>query len=177
MTASHPGATFLINEESFVLLFNNNWDRIYAVFFKGTGDREQAKELTQNIFKSIWERRDSIIITGKPEYYLLGAAKLQLINHYRNTKIRENHHHAFYADYCDLDNCTEQQVLYNDLNKEVQLLVDKLPCQCKMVYQLSREQHLSNKEVAEKLQISLKTVEYHLSNASKLLKRNLQDFI
>ena len=177
MFASQPRSSFLINEESFALLFNNNWDRIYAVFFKGTGDREQAKELTQNIFKSIWERRDTIIITGQPEYYLLGAAKLQLINHYRDSKIRETHQRTFYATYCDLDNCTEQQVLYNDLNKEVQLLVDKLPCQCKMVYQLSCDQHLSNKEIAEKLQISLKTVEYHLSNARKLLKRNLQDFI
>lgn len=177
MIASHQESSFLINETSFVLLYNNNWERIYALFFKGTGDREQAKELTQNIFKSIWERRDHIVINGRPEYYLLGAAKLQLINHYRDTKIRENHQTAFYAGYCDFDNCTEQQVLFNDLDKEVNLLVDKLPCQCKMVYQLSCTQHLSNKEVAEKLQISLKTVEYHLSNARKLLKRNLADFI
>lgn len=177
MFASHQGSNFLINETSFVLLYNDNWERIYALFFKGTGDHEQAKELSQNIFKSIWERRDSIVITGHPEYYLLGAAKLQLINHYRNAKIRENHQQAFYADYCDLDNCTEHQVLYNDLDKELRLVVDRLPCQCKTVYQLSFNQHLSNKEVAEKLQISLKTVEYHLSNARKLLKRSLQGFI
>jgi RNA polymerase sigma-70 factor (family 1) len=177
MSSPSPEINLLITEQSFIWLFNDNWNKVYTIFYKGTGDRELAKELSQNIFKSIWERRATLHISGKPEYYLLGAAKLMLINHYRNAKIRAEHQLIFEVEYSDTDNCTEQQVLYKDLNNEVQSLVDRLPGQSKLVYQLSYEQHLSNKQVAAKLQVSLKTVEYHLSSARKLLRRSLQEFI
>lgn len=168
---------FLINERSFTRLFDTFWEKVYFVCYKNIKSHEDAKELTQNIFKSLWERRNEIRITGNAEHYLMRSAKLQIINYYRDSKIHAKHHNYFYQSYCDFDNCTENQVHFNQLNAEVDLLIDQLPCQCKMVYEMSRNQHLFNKEIAANLNISLKTVEYHISNARKLLKNNLQQFI
>lgn len=173
-----PGEhVFLMNERSFTWLFNTYWDKVYAVCYKNINSHEDARELTQNIFKSLWERRDEIRITGSAEHYLMRSAKLQIISFYRLSKIHEEHHACFYQTYCDFENCTENEVLFNQLNAEVNMLVDQLPCQCQTVYRLRRDLHLSNKEIASVLDISTKTVEYHLSNAAKLLKTNLQEFI
>jgi len=177
MSKVHDEHIFLMNEQTFTWLFNTYWDKVYVVCYKNINSHEDAKELTQNIFKSLWERRNEIRITGSAEHYLMRSAKLQIINFYRDNKIHQEHHNCFYQTYCDFDNCTENEILFNQLNAEVRLLVDQLPCQCKLVYQLSRDKHLSNKEIAATLGISLKTVEYHLSNAGKLLKVNLQEFI
>lgn len=170
-------SNFLINEESFEWLFSRNWTKVYTICFNGTSDQEQARDLTQNIFKSIWERRDQLNIVGNPENYLFRAAKLQLINYYRDSKIRASHLEVFYSEYSDIDQVTEHEVLFNELNNEVQQVLNTLPGQCRLVYQLSSNKQLSNREVAETLDISVKTVEYHLTNARKLLKRKLVNFI
>lgn len=170
-------ANFLIDEQSFTWLFNTYWEKVYLICYHHIVTHENAQELTQNIFKSIWERRDQILIKGDVGHYVMRAAKLQVINYYRDNKVRKDHLNSFYQTYCESDYCTENDILFNQLNQKVHLLVDKLPCQCKIVYQLSKDKHLSNKEIAATLNISIKTVEYHLSNASKLLKNNLKEFI
>ncbi len=177
MSAEHDVHIFLMNEQSFTWLFNTYWEKVYAVCYKNIRLHDEAKELTQNIFKSFWERRNEIRITGNIEHYLMRSAKLQVINFYRDNQIHEEHHNCFYQSYCDFDNCTENEVFFNQLTAEVSSLIDQLPCQCKMVYQLSRDKHMSNKEIAATLSISLKTVEYHLSNAGKFLKNSLKEFI
>jgi RNA polymerase sigma-70 factor (family 1) len=177
MSAEHHNYHFLMNEQSFTWLFNAYWEKVYSICYQNTNSHEDSRELTQNIFKSLWERRNDIKITGNPEHYLMRSAKLQVINFYRDNKIQEEYHNYFYQAYCDIDHCTENEVLFNQLNDKLGMLVDSLPCQCKNIYQLSRENNLSNKQIADVLGISVKTVEYHLANASKLLKNSLKDFI
>jgi len=177
MSKAHYEPNIYINEESFTWLFNAYWEKVYALCYKSINSHEDARELTQNIFKSLWERRDQISITGKAEHYLMRSAKLQVINFYRDAQIRRKHHNCLYEEYCDIDNCTENEIMYNQLRDELGILIEALPCQCKLVYELSRNKNLSNKEIASRLEISIKTVEYHLSNANKLLKVNLQHFI
>ncbi len=168
---------FPVNERSFTWLFDTYWEKVYALCYQNIRSHEDAKELTQNIFKSIWERRKEIRISGDAGHYLMRSAKLQVINYYRGSNIRQTHEQFIYQDYCDFDNCTENEVYFNQLKEELGIQIDRLPCQCKLVYQMSREKHLSNKEIATILNISVKTVEYHLSNASKLLKSSLREFI
>jgi len=177
MSNEHYAFSPQINEESFTWLFNTYWEKVYALCYKSIRSHEDARELTQNIFKSLWERRDQINITGKAEHYLMRSAKLQVINFYRDAQIQRKHLDCLYEEYCDSDNCTENEIMYKQLKDELGVLVAKLPCQCKLVYELSRNKNLSNKEIASKLDISIKTVEYHLSNANKVLKGNLQRFI
>lgn len=177
MSAGTTEHIFLINEESFTLLFNKFWKKVYAVCLNNINSPEDAKELTQNIFKSLWERRDNLRISGSIENYIMRSAKLQVINYYRYSKSEATHQNCFYQSYCDFEHCTENQVLFKELNNHVNLLVDQLPCQCKLVYQLKHDKHLANKEIAVALNISIKTVEYHLSNAGKLLKNSLQEFV
>lgn len=177
MSEIADNSTFLIDEQSFTWLFNTYWQKVYKICYKNILSHEDAKELTQNVFKSLWERRSEIKITVDVEHYIMRSAKLQTINFFRDNKIKLESLHAFYQKKPDAEHSTENDLLYNELSDELKKLIDQLPAQCRLVYRLSNEKHLSNKEIASKLDISIKTVEYHLSNAKKIFRTNLQHLI
>lgn len=161
---------------AFETIFDRHWEDVYTICYKAINDREEAREMTQDIFKSIWERHDTIKITSSLSHYLTRAAKYQVYNFYRNRQLHKEHMDCFFMDFCGAENCTENEVLHNQLQDQVGLLIDELPCQCKKVFQLSQHHHLSYGQIAEKLNISIKTVEYHIHNARKYLRSELQSF-
>ena len=66
--------------------------------------------------------------------------------------------------------------MFNNLKEQVNVLVDTLPCQCKRVYKMSREQGLNNKEIASALLITERAVEYHIAKALQMLRANLTPY-
>lgn len=157
----------------FEWLFNTYWEKVFAVCYYSTDDMELAKEMTQDIFKSIWERRSSLTIEKSYENYLIRASKMKVAEHFRNKSIRKKHMEIIGKDFCHSAHCTEQDVSFSLLLEELDLLVDRLPCQCRNVFNMSRKKGLTNKEIAEKLEISERAVEYHISKALNFLKKNL----
>lgn len=128
--------------------------------------------MVQDIFKSLWERREELQLENA-EHYLVRSAKLKTFEYIRNKVSREKHIDFKLQGCSQFTNCTEEHVLFNCLKEKVDLLVDSLPCQCKRVYKMSREQGLANKEIASSLLITERAVEYHISKATSLLKIKL----
>ncbi|NMH87232.1 RNA polymerase sigma-70 factor [Flavivirga sp. Y03] len=158
--------------KKFEKVYNIYWEKVYAICYNNTKKVELAQGMTQEIFKSLWERRDSLQIKNI-ENYLARAAKLKVSEYYRNKAIKEKNLNKACENYCDAANCTENDVSFSLLVEELAVLVDKLPCQCRNVFKMSREQGLSNKQIASQLQITERAVEYHISKALKFLKSNL----
>lgn len=165
------------NAAVFKAIFDQYWDKIYAFCLKQTCSTEIAQELTQNIFHSLWERREQLDIKVSLQHYLFRAAKYQIINNYRNENSRLRALDCFYAEFCGADNCTEDHVNYNQLKDTLNTLIDQLPCQCKEVFLLRKDNDMSYRQIAQNLNISVKTVEYHLTNARRHLKTGLKDFL
>lgn len=149
---------------------------MYLICHSKIGNSEVAREIIQDIFKSIWERKDSINLNSSVENYLMGALKLKIIDHFRTEISHQKHLKCIFEDYCEQDNCTENSVGYNELQNKVNQLVDTLPCQCKNVYKLNKEQGLSIKQIASKLLISERAVTYHLTKATSFLKEELTEY-
>jgi len=178
MTAdTTDNAPFRIDETSFKQIYLAHWEKVYAVCYNTVRDPEPAKGMVQEIFKSLWERKDELEITTSVERYLLRSAKFKVFEYLRNTKSRKEHNEIAFADYCDRTHCTENDILYNSLKTKVDGLVDTLPCQCRRVYKMSREEGLSNKEIASALLISERAVEYHITRALTTLRANLTEYI
>ncbi len=167
---------FLINATTFERLYKSCWKKLFGICYHQIRNEDIAKEIVQDIFRSLWERRESLQIRGSAEQYLIRAAKLEIMDYFRTMASREVHLTCIFSDYCDSDTCTEQDIHARDLKKHVELLVDSLPCQCREVYRRSRELGMSNKEIASSLLISVKAVEYHMTKALSFLKRNLQEY-
>ena len=159
---------------AFKIIFDRYWDYVYAICYQGLRSHEDAKELTQEIFKSLWERRTQIDASGSLKYYLAKAAKFQLYNFYRNQKITKKHLDHFFRDFVEAENSTENEINYLQLKEQFDVSLDRLPGRCKTVFHLSRENNLSHKQIAKKLNISVKTVEYHITNACRYLAKELR---
>ncbi|GAB3993648.1 RNA polymerase sigma-70 factor [Spirosoma daeguense] len=169
-------APFTIDEQSFRAVYLAHWEQVFSVCYSNLNDAEVAKGMVQDIFKSLWERRDELEITTSVERYLVRSAKFKVFEHLRNSKIRQVYAEDAVANRCISSNSTENDVLYNSLKEQVSSLVNTLPSQCRNVFKLSREQGLSNKEIASLLLISERAVEYHITRALSTLKTNLSEY-
>jgi len=165
-----------MDEHAFETIYNLYWEKIYAVCYNNIREMEPAREMVQDIFKSLWERRDTLELTAT-EHYLVRAAKLKTFEYLRNKVAREKHLAQVTRRSHTSTNCTEEQVIFNSLTEQLNTFVETLPRQCQRVYRMSREQGLSNREIASLLFISERAVEYHISRALKTLRTSLADFI
>ncbi|MEM7108898.1 MAG: RNA polymerase sigma-70 factor [Bacteroidota bacterium] len=158
---------------AFKLIFDQYWDYIYAICYKGSGDREVARELTQEIFKSLWERRRKIKANGSLRHYLIKAAKHQLSTYYRNQKVEKKYFDKISHLQSSSQNFTEETISYEELERQVKASIDQLPQSSKKVFLLSFYKKQSHKEIANKLNISVKTVEYHMAKSRSFLHKCL----
>lgn len=170
-----PGTFNRIDKDLFERSYELYWEKVYAVCYNNIREVEPAKEMVQDIFKSLWERRSELEIQNI-EHYLIRSAKFKTFEYIRNKVSRQKHAEFQMMDCLESSNCTEEQVLFNNLKEKVNVLVDTLPCQCKRVYKMSREQGLSNREIATLLYISERAVEYHITKAMGKLKVGLASY-
>ncbi|MEM9681496.1 MAG: RNA polymerase sigma-70 factor [Bacteroidota bacterium] len=159
--------------EGFEKVYNQYWRLIYRLCQQYTDDAENAKELVQEIFESLWKNRHKVNIDRSLENYLVKAAKLKAFQFIRNKVSRREkmQEEAFHLEKASND--TEHLVNLNALTEQVAAIVSRLPEQAKKVYLMSREQGLNNKEIATQLSISPKTVENHLTKSLNYLRQNL----
>lgn len=165
-----------IDEQGFERIYRDCWKTVFGIIYNYTRDEEIAEEISQDLFASVWERREKIIIKTTIEQYLYRAAKLEAFEYLRRSSSHREHINCVLKSHCGSRNCTEDQVFFNELNGSLNLLVAELPCRCREVYRLSQDQGMNNKKIASILSISEKTVEYHLYKAMNYLKNNLQEF-
>lgn len=149
---------------------------MYRVCFRYVGDTETAKELVQDIFKSIWERKDELVIETDLESYLMKALKFRVFTYVRQQVNQEKYATYLVAEQDHFINYTERQVLFTSLAEHINELVGKLPERCREVFRLSREKGLANKQIADKLTISEKAVEKQLSKALLFLRERLSEY-
>ncbi len=150
-------------------------EKVYAICYNNIREIEPAKEMVQDIFKSLWERRDELELENVNNY-LIRAAKFKAFEYIRNKISRQKHLCQKYEGCSHSSNCTEEHILFNNLKEKVNILVDTLPCQCKRVYKMSREHGLTNKQIASALLITERAVEYHITKALSVLRLNLNRY-
>ena len=138
-------------------------------------DRESSMDIVQEIFVWLWTNREFLEIKSlKP--YLIAAVRFQVANFIRRNKVRENYLINF-----EKVNANNPLIAMpseiSELKDLIQDLTNLLPDRCKEVFVLSRQKHLSNKEIALKLGISEKTVEMHITVALKKLRAGMRDYL
>lgn len=160
---------------AFIEIYNRYWSKLYNAAYKRIKNHEACEEIVQDVFTNFWSKRNSLTLTIGLGNYLFTSTKNQVVDYYRKQIVRN--HFRFGLVYCDYDNSNEQSVFLRDLQDHIVGLIDQLPDKCKSVYQLSRIENRSNKEIAVLLNISEKTVEGHLTKALKQLRVNLTEFL
>jgi RNA polymerase sigma-70 factor (family 1) len=162
---------------AFTEIYNRYWKKLFAIAANKINDLDEAEEIVQDIFVSLWNRRENLYITSNLGSYLAVSVK------YRVIKALEKYSHAQkYSDYSKnvisiVDNSTEEWLEFEELRAKLSEFVAELPQKCQLVFRLSRESGFSQKRIAEELEISEKTVEAHLTKALKTLRARLSLFL
>jgi RNA polymerase sigma-70 factor (ECF subfamily) len=168
---------FLKQQEfgAFEEIYLRYWKKLYSSAFKRVQSREVAEELVQDIFTSLWVNRETVAIEILSAY-LYTAIKYKVINYLEKEISRRNYSEFQIQSAIRVSNSTEEMVLLNELNMALEKEIQKLPPKRQQIFKMSREEHLSIKQVASNLGISEKTAENQLGKALKVLKINLRHF-
>ncbi|MDR0680488.1 MAG: RNA polymerase sigma-70 factor [Dysgonamonadaceae bacterium] len=126
-----------------------------------------AEDLSQDIFEHIWRHKDFLTNLKSLNAYVFRMAKNFSIN-YLNHKIIEEKHCESYAPLEEYS--IEEELYVKELELLIQLTVEKMPKQRRLIFEMSRIKNLKNAEIAEKLNISKSTVENHLNLALKQIR-------
>ncbi|MBB2144861.1 RNA polymerase sigma-70 factor [Pedobacter sp. LMG 31464] len=159
------------DEAAFNEIYKRNWAYLYDSACRVLGDQDAAKDILQEIFVWFWNHREQIN-TKTIQGYLYVAVKYKVANYIRNGKVKE----SFYtrvkaANIGAVFNDTSIEV--NELIKFINEFTNDLSPRCKEVFQLSRFENLSHKEIAIKLGISEKTIENQITLALNKLRKKL----
>ena len=162
------------NEAAFEELYNRYWGKLYAAAYKRTKSAEWSEGVVQDFFTSLWVNRKKLKVTGSFEAYAFTAVRYHVLHYIQKEIVRKKYKDSLRATSTDHHNSTEEIVLLNDLKSNLLKAVTRLPEKCRSVFELSRKNNKTNKEIAEELGISEKTVENHLTKALRYLRGSLK---
>ena len=164
------------NRFAFNELYKRHWSNLLDSAYKRLKVEEIAEELVQEVFLNLYLKRHTIIITTSVAAFLHTVLKYKVLDEIRANLVRHNYREEWLSR--PLLQAEDAHTLLE--NKELSELIinlsDKLAPKCKEVFLLKHQQQLSNKKIAEQLQIAEKTVEGHISTARKTLKLLLKDY-
>ena len=158
------------DESSFEELYNRYWYKLYAEAFKRLRKAEVAEEIVQDLFTSVWLNRQKITIHSSVGGYLYTSVRYLVLSYLQKELIRNNYKSYVKGSFKDFDNSTEMIISFNELQEQIESHVRLLPEKCRYIYELSRKEFKTNKEIANLLGISEKTVENQLTKALGRLK-------
>lgn len=169
-----------VDDQVFKEVFRNHFKPLYSYARVLVKDEVVAEEVVQTVFLKLWERREAVDITTSIKAYLYKAVYYDSLNYLKHEKVkmkhRERKQHEFAGDRSIgsvVNNTGEEKEIQNKLNLALQVLPDK----CRKVFQLSRFEELKYHEIADRLGISIKTVEGHMGKALKTLRVELAEFL
>lgn len=163
------------DEKAFRELYNRYWDKVFVICHNRIHNLDVAQDIVQDIFMSLWNHRELGSIQNI-ESYLYQACKFAVIKEYHKYARYDSLDSVGFGildqvEELDLDAVLEAKFLKDLLQAEV----ERLPEKTKIIFNYSRIDNLNSREIAEKLNISPRTVENQLSNALKVLRKFLKN--
>jgi len=141
-----------------------------------TGCIETAKELVQDVFIDVWQRKNDFDLNQNINGYIYTSLRNKIFNYYRR-KVVEDKYQNHLVNHTQHSETIDNWLHNKELSQLITSSINQLPERCKMVFILRREENLSNKEISERLNISANTVEQHMRKALSRLRTSLAHYL
>lgn len=161
------------NHNAYIYLIETYNKKMYGYARALIGDHAMAEDVIQNVFLKTWEKRKKLHITSSLQNYLLKSVYNEFLNQYKKNQTKLQIELKYHSSL----ELAIQKFEDNSLEKIMSLVkkeVQNLPPKCKQVFLLSRNEGLSNLEISEYLNISVKTVEAHIAKAFSTLRKKIE---
>ena len=162
---------------AFEMIFKTYYQPLCNYAFTFLRDKEEAEEIVQTTFLSVWEKHNTLAIRTSVKPYLYAMVRNACLNVIKHEKIKQKHVVEEIALASPSHESVAQTVASNELEVKIQEAMEHLPEQCRLVFKLSRFEELKYSEIAQQLGISIKTVENHMGKALKIMREQLKDYL
>lgn len=166
----------------FKKVFELYFERVTGYIFSYYRDRETAKNIAQDTFVSFWENIDKVDSSKSPLPYLFFIAKNKTLNALKRDIVKGKY--SSYTQkreleirYKVMESCTMDLVQGKEMERIIATSIEQMKENVRETFCLSRFRNLKNEEIAQMLDVSVKTVEYRISIALRILRKDLKDFI
>lgn len=156
--------------------FKTNFKGLHAYAYTLIKDDVMAEEMVQNVFYKLWKNRETIQITESLTAYLYRSVYHESLNYLKHLKVKAAYQ-TYAARNMETVNNSTERIKLRDLQAKLDVALKELPEQCRTIFQMSRFEELKYIEIAERLGLSVKTVENQMGKALKLLRLKLVDFL
>ncbi|MBI4646779.1 MAG: RNA polymerase sigma-70 factor [Bacteroidia bacterium] len=177
MTLKIENTPEILDKKSFEELFKTYFSQL-VYFAKGyISDLDTSKEIVHDVFINLWNKRDTIDLNKQVKSYLFTSVHNRCLNYIRDNK-KFNHNVMEFERINPDHNWDESdKVVESEIEAKIYMILETLPEKCKEIFMLSRFENLKYAEIAEKLDISVKTVETQMSKALKIFRENLKEYL
>jgi len=165
------------NEAAFEKVFKMYFRNLHAFAYTFMKDDVIAEEIVQNVFFKIWEKRNQLQIDDSLKAYLYRAVHNESLNHLKHAKIKSSFQIQYSGHMESSNEDASNQMMASELEDKIQKAISELPPQCRTIFQLSRFEQLKYQQIADQLNISIKTVENQMGKALKVLRLKLVEYL
>ncbi|PWK16126.1 RNA polymerase sigma-70 factor (ECF subfamily) [Arcicella aurantiaca] len=165
------------NERVFETVFKKHYQALCNYACGILKDMDDAEEVVQSIFLKFWEQRAEIEISVSLKSYLYRAVHNTCLNRLKHLKIQETYR-QYVGDYLENTHDSATDILDKvELESRIADALEKLPEQCRLIFKMSRFEELKYQEIADRLRLSIKTVENQIGKALKIMRTELADYL
>src|SRR6478736_6687352 len=162
------------DRDAFLKIYDLYWYKVFSIAYKRLKDKQIAEELTQDLFLKLWEKRAQLK-PQKIEHYLSVAIKNAVIDHIHSGLVANKYVH-YYRTFGEINTDTTQHVVaFDDLSESIEKGLSKLPAKSQEVFKLSRLDNWPTDKITKHLNLSEKTVGYHLTRSLKFMRSYLRE--
>ncbi|WP_010134505.1 RNA polymerase sigma factor [Ochrovirga pacifica] len=164
------------NEKAYLSLIEEYYQKMFVYALSLAKEQALAEDLVQNIFMKLWEQRTRLVIKDSLQSFLYKSVYNDFVNHYKKkqTSVKLD---QLYLQTLNQFTEDERSTETEDRLLWMKKAIDTLPNKCKQVFLLSKQEGLTNAEIAAYLKISIKSVEAHITNAYSILREKTADAI
>ncbi len=165
------------DEMGFSEIYDRYWAVLYRHAYKLLKEKIAAQDVVQEVFVNLWDKISDLELQSSLSSYLYAVVRNRILNVIQKEKIHERYITSFGHFMDRSEAVTDHRIREQMLKEKIEQEVAHLPTRMRHVFELSRTQHLSYKEIARELNLSDKTVKKQVSNAIKILRLKLSGFI
>ncbi|MEQ9229058.1 MAG: RNA polymerase sigma-70 factor [Cyclobacteriaceae bacterium] len=161
------------DRSAFELVFNSNFNPLVSYAFRFLDTREEAEEVVQDVFVKFWDKCEELAPESSIKSYLYRSVHNTCLNQIKHQKVKDAYklhvmHHMERTSEISLENPDPDKV-----RAQIIAEIDNLPPRCSEIFKLSRLEGLKYQEIADHLEISVKTVEVQMGKALRVLREKL----